>query len=95
EVFQILSLTDNGYTYQTTQWRLKVFDENGTFYKNTEGYNLTTANPIQIYIQGSGVLPEELHVYLLLLHEETARYEYYPTPDAGLENPHLILTTDQ
>lgn len=95
EIFQILSLTDNGFTYQTTQWRLKVFDENGTLYRNTEGYNLTTANPMQIYIQGSGVLPEELHVYLLLLNEETERYEYYPNPDAEMENPHLILTTDQ
>jgi len=95
EVFQILSLTDNGYTYQETQWHLKVFDENGTVYRNTEGYDLTTANPMKIYIQGSGVLPEELHVYLMLLNEETERYEYYPHPDAELENPHLILTADQ
>ena len=71
-----------------------LVDENGTVYRNTEGYDLTTANPMKIYIQGSGVLPEELHVYLMLLNEETERYEYYPHPDAELENPHLILTAD-
>ena len=93
DVFEPVDYELDGCAWQAPAWELAVVDENGYEYRNMNGYSLTQFNPIEISVEGSGELPDELHIYLLHAGEEPDTYDYWPDADAKLENPHLVLKT--
>jgi len=93
DVLQPVTYEYDGETWQAPAWQMVVTDENGREYDNmdSDGDSLLQFDPFIFTIEGSGELPDELHVYFLRAAEAPDTYDYWPDADAKNENPHLVL----